>query len=187
MILFTSGLTLQKFCFSPEASGKACCLLKEYSQEAGGGACYSASSLLTPEVSTPSLGQTSVASKSLAQIPLLDLLRLIVSKAAELSCRDYISLPRLLAASGNQVWDLVKARKVSVRLGGLPGLCCAWREPVNAKAPRRLGACEDWLCALLSGVGKVCQLPLLKLSPLDHHRLLRSLSTLYWKGSWELM
>lgn len=90
-MVFTSGLTLQTFCFSPEAPGKACCLLKEYSQEVGGRAFYSASSLLTPEVSTPSLDQTSVTSKSLAQIPLLDLLRLIVSKAAELSCRDDIS------------------------------------------------------------------------------------------------
>lgn len=66
------------------------------------------------------------------------------------------SLPRLLAASGNQVWDLVKARKVSVRLVKLPGLCRAWREPVNSKAPRRLGTREDWLYALLSGVGEVC-------------------------------
>lgn len=65
------------------------------------------------------------------------------------SCRDDVSLPRLLAASGNQVWDLVKARKLSVRLVGLPDLCCAWKEPMNSKVLKRLGTCEDWLTGWL--------------------------------------
>lgn len=55
---------------------------------------------------------------------------------------------QLLAASGNQVWDLVKAGTKSVRLVGLPELCCAWKEPVNSQAPRRLGTCEDWLTGI---------------------------------------
>lgn len=76
-----------------------------------------------PEFLAPSLGQTSVTFKSLAQIPLLAPSRLIASKVSEPGWH----LPRLLAASGNQLPELLKARKVSAKLVWLAGLCCAWK------------------------------------------------------------
>lgn len=125
------------------------------SQETIGGASYSVSSLLTPASYTfsgPDLCHLWVFGKDSTYTPFKA--DCIQSCRSELQrCRDDIFLRRLLPASGNQVWDLVEAGKVSVRLVGLPDLHRAWKEPVNSKAPRRLETCEDELTGCLV-VGK---------------------------------
>lgn len=141
-MVFTSGLTLQKLCFSPEAPGPRKLLVEFVTQ-------CPLSWLLVSTLSLDLLCNLQVfATDTTYRRFKADCIQ---SCRAELqSCRDNVSLPRLLAASGNQVWDLEKARKVPVRLVGLPDLCCAWKEPVSSRAPRRLGTCEDWLTGCLA-------------------------------------